>query len=156
MPYRAFFDRDENSINGFFTLQDEKGKKLFERLPARSGQNGYTKTNWLRSRSPIPFSKWINKPYRLWLQSVSAGMDHKANGIGEFWPISNTDSMREIHGPYEGQGRMDIGIHWENDKPGSAGCIVLVSDTPARREQVKKLFAKLHTIKAQYIELVVL
>lgn len=156
MLYRAFFDRDSNSINGLFTLQDETGKKIFERLPARSGQREYTKTDWIRSRSPIPFSKWITKPYRLWLQSVSVGMDSKINGIGEFFPISNTDGMREIQGPYAGQERMDIGFHWENDKPGSAGCIVLVNDTPARRNQVKKLFKFLHTIKEPYIELVVL
>jgi hypothetical protein len=156
MIYRAFFDRNEETTNGFFTLQDEKGKKLFERLPARSGQTGYTKTDWIRSRSPIPYSKWIIKPYRLWLASVNVGMTSKANGIGEFFPISNTEGSREIQGPYHGQERMDIGLHWENDKPGSAGCIVLLNDTPERRDQVKKLFARLHTIKQPYIELIVL
>ena len=156
MIHKAFFDRDLKDVNGVFTLQDEKGHKLFERLPARSGQAGYTKTNWVREKSPIPMSAYLIEPYRLWLSSRGVGTDSKKDGIGEFWPISNMGNTGMIEGAMKGQLRTDIGLHWENDKKGSAGCIVLVNDTPERRAQVMKLFAFLHTLKEPYIELVVL
>jgi hypothetical protein len=51
---RIFYDRRKGSIEGFLTVIDATGKKLLDKLPARSGQNGYTETNWMPAKSPIP------------------------------------------------------------------------------------------------------
>jgi hypothetical protein len=131
MIYRAFFDRQPGTIEGFFTIQDEHGKPVFKRLQARSGQNGHTNTDWVRGKSPIPYGNhylWIGYP-------VGVGTRAGKTGIGEFYPISNMAGDRDlIQGPAPQILRRSIGLHAENAYRGSAGCIVLVDVEQAYAE----------------------
>lgn len=146
----AFFDRSETTIDGYFTLMIKEpgrsARKLFERLPARSGQSGYTNTNWTRGKSPIPFGI-----HHLWLKPVDPDKWPDYNGIGEFYPISsNEKNKRKIQGlSNRAKERWDIGLHPENQYPGSAGCIVLLVDTLERKAAVKALFKFLRLLGAK-------
>lgn len=137
---KAFYDRNKDSIDGVFTLikvEDNLAVKLFDRLPARSGQNGHANTDWVRGKSPIPFGK-----HELSLNSVSKREWAGATGVGEFFPISSPGFFRKIEDPKNKYNfRLDIGLHPENNFKGSAGCIVLLVDTPERKAEVEKLFA---------------
>jgi hypothetical protein len=139
--FRAFYDRQDHTIAGFFTLQvtqDGETTKLFDKLPARSGQNGFTSTDWVRSKSPIP-----KGGYFLWLRPLNKGQWAGERGIGEFFHISSSkDDPLIIHGP-AGQQRVGVGLHPENKLPGSAGCIVLLADSEERRKVITELFALL-------------
>ena len=153
MKLTAYFDRDKSGIDGFFTLQqviDGKATKLFERLPARSGQRGFTHIEWVRGKSAIPFG-----PFRLWTDSIKPEKKASFDGIGEFFPISNGDNKRLIQGTGTAQ-RWDIGLHRENQYPGSAGCIVLLDNRPDLDDKVTRLFAFLRSQEVPYIELNVL
>lgn len=136
-PYRAFYKRDLNSIDGVFTiLNRHTGEKIFSRLPARSGQRGYTQYDWTRGKAPIP----RGQHYIHFQTPKQKDRWPGRTGIGEFWSISNQlDNPRLIRDKKTGLYRYDIGIHPENSFPGSAGCIVLVIDTKAQREQVIRL-----------------
>lgn len=151
---KAYFNRHESTIEGVFTLQaaDKNGKiqMLFHQLPARSGQKGYTHTSWERNKSPIPYGE-----HRLWLKSVNPGtFPTTPGGIGEFYPISNTSDRRVIANKLDpNERRLDIGLHPENAYAGSAGCIVLLIDTPKRKKEVERLFAYLRGL-GQYQEFI--
>ena len=131
MIYRAFYDRKDGNIEGFFTIQDENGKPFFQHLNARSGQKGFENTEWSRGKSPIPFGDhylWIGYP-------VGIGTRAGKTGIGEFYPISNMAGDRNlIQGPSPQITRRSIGLHAENSYVGSAGCIVLVDVEQAYTE----------------------
>lgn len=124
---KAFFDRNPKDINGFFTIQKtENGKttKLIDRVPARSGQGGYTGSSWVRGKSPIPFTSEVGSvPYRLWLNPLNVGTRAGARGIGQFYNISTEENPNVIE--MNGKQRLAIGLHEENALPGSAGCIVI-------------------------------
>lgn len=140
---KAYFDRNPQNVEGFFTLVEIEGlevKPLFQRLPARSGQAGYTKTDWVRGKSPIPYGKHL-----LWLSPLDTGKFADYNGIGEFYPISNREGSKRMIWTEKPSSsflgvRQDIGLHPENKYPGSAGCIVLLVDTPERKQRVTDLF----------------
>lgn len=137
MTIAAYFKRNANSIDGQFTIQKvENGivKPIFKRIHVRSGQAGFTKTHWVRKKSPIPagLEYWIH------LQPVGEGTHAGATGIGEFWPISNsrTNVQHIIEPGPKPVGvpineRWDIGLHEENKWDGSAGCIVIVKENEA-------------------------
>lgn len=152
--YRAFFDRDPNSIDGAFTLQyfdHTTGQKVvpFHRLPARSGQRGWTKTDWTTAKSPIPFHE------DLWLSTNSVPLQMEPKGT-PFFPIgSSPKNIGTISGP-KGYKRTNVGLHLENQYPGSAGCIVLLHDTPARHKGAWSLFEYLTNIDEPFIRLTVL
>ena len=146
-PIRIFYDRRKGSIEGFLTVIDATGKKLLDKLPARSGQNGYTETNWVPAKSPIPL--WQPQvDYYLHLNPIQNGevFPKKASGIGLFFPIST-----HPHNPHlieQGHNRRwHVGLHPENAYPGSAGCIVLLWDTPVRKEKVETLFRLLMELR---------
>jgi hypothetical protein len=144
LPIRVFYDRRKGSIEGFLTVLDATGKKLFDKLPARSGQNGYTQTNWVPAKSPIPL--WQpSVDYYLHLTPIHNGSDDfptNASGTGLFFPISthphNPDLIEQGNNR-----RWHVGLHPENSYPGSAGCLVLLWNTPARNRRVEALFALL-------------
>lgn len=155
----AYFDRWEGSIEGLFTIQesyDGKVTKVFSQLPARSGQSAYTRTNWVRGKSPIPFSQQSKQNHwRLWTHSISQGQWAGERGIGEFFYISSGDdplTMTDHRGHY----RRAIGLHPENKIPGSAGCIVLVADTEEQRTEITALFEYLNNLSSPWIPLRVL
>jgi hypothetical protein len=154
IQFDAYFDRSTSGIEGAFTLQqvlNGKAIKLFEKLPARSGQRGWTKTDWTTEKSPIPFGH-----YRLWTKSLKPGKKANFDGIGEFFQISNGDQRGIIQGPNKEQRRVGVGLHRENNKPGSAGCIVLLDNTPALDDEVTRLFKFLRSLPQDYITLKVL
>lgn len=129
----AWYNRQPGTVDGFFTLQNND-RQLFTRMPARSGQRGFTDTSWERGKSPIPYGV-----HTLFLTPSSIGQLPTGAGIGEFYPIGGAINPRVIQGGVA-QRRWDIGLHPENAYPGSAGCIVLRWDTPAWRIQVERLF----------------
>jgi hypothetical protein len=131
------------SIDGVLSVVDATGKKLIDKLPARSGQNGYTETNWVPAKSPIPL--WQPQvTYYLHLKPIEDNdvFPTRPNGIGLFFPIST-----HAHNPAlieQGSNkRWHVGLHPENAYPGSAGCIVLLWNTPLRKAKVEGLFALL-------------
>ncbi len=153
---------------GQLTVQDHAGypitfiykKKshVFKQLPVRSGQAGYLNAPWVRSRGAIPYNREV-KSGKLYihLQPVEDPRgDFNNNGIGLFFPISDsTEQTKTIKGDDAREVRFDVGLHPENKWVGSAGCIVLVWDTPAKREVAEALMEWLQLQKKnfKYIEL---
>ena len=160
----AYFDRSEKTIEGFFTLRtierdDSDPSKLkiikeFVKLPARSGQKGAEKTSWERTRSPIPWTRNANveavkkNPSQfpeclwLWLRKVlQVGEWAGDKGIGEFRYISSglTDPTTIQSPSNPSLIRKVIGIHPENNYPGSLGCLVLLVNTEEQRKKVLEL-----------------
>lgn len=155
MSHTIFFDREENGIDGVLTLQKWDGNnatKIFECLPARSGLNGYTKTDWVTGKSPIPWKRqkgyWMNTaPVPLWMEPRGT----------PFFLIS-TKKGTGIIIDTKGRTRTSVGLHMENDYPGSAGCIVLLHNTPERKKAVLSLFEYLKKLRNHepFIRLIVL
>lgn len=155
--YVIFFDRDLGNIHGRFTLQrvspDGKAIPVFKQLPAASGQYPYTdggKEDWITGKGPIPFGPhWLStKKEPLWMEPKGT----------PFYVISSIPGKRFIT---DGRGfsRGNIGLHLENRSPGSAGCIVLLHDTPQRSDTAWKVFKFLDNLYMQgihHIKLVVL
>lgn len=124
--YRAFYKRDPKSIDGQFTIQKTTGNKtfkIFERIYSRSGQKGYTSTDWVRAKSPVP-----RRDLWLWTHSINVGAKPGKTGIGEFFFISSDpQNPLIIVDEKTAKNRSAVGLHAENALPGSAGCIVVVS-----------------------------
>lgn len=137
---------------GQLTVQDHagvpivfqhKGKShVFKQLPVRSGQAGYLNAPWTRSRGAIPYNHQV-KSGKLYihLRPVEDRRgDFNNDGIGLFFPISDsTEQTKTIKGDDAREVRFDIGLHPENRWVGSAGCIVLVWDTKAKKEVAEAL-----------------
>ena len=158
--YTLWYDRIPGTINGFLTLQDQTGHKLFERLPARSGQRGYENTNWVRGCSPIPYTPSGKTEYIVHLDKMTNGplFPKTRAGIGQFIPISNHVESERLISPSDpallkqGLKRLDIGLHPENAYVGSEGCVVLLWETRERKQRVKALFDFLTTLKANGVK----
>lgn len=132
---KAYYDRR----NQLFTVQQLNEKyqiiKKFEKLPARSGQHGYT-DSWTRGRSPIPFSSECIGDLYIWLDSqLQKGEWAGLRGIGEFWRVSTESDKITIKGK-NGKYRQNIGLHPENSIPGSAGCVVFLHRNQEERENL--------------------
>lgn len=164
MRITAYYDRKDHTDNsGLFTVRHTSGgrvMKSFERLPARSGQWGF-KDSWTRAKSPIPYSSEVRGEYKIWLNGQSQWLEWAfGGGIGEFWRISTEGDRTSIVGKKAGQYRSAIGVHPENQFPGSAGCIVLVNDTPEQKGEIIRLRQYLLYCRKEYkidhIKLVVL
>lgn len=148
MPkHRLFFDRDNKTINGLLTLlrieDDGDIIPVFKRLRARSGQRGHTHSSWTRGKSPIPYGNHK-------LKTTPVKLNFEPYGT-PFFPIgSDKGNIRVIkNGSNE---RWDIGLHFENRFPGSAGCPVVVN-----KKEGGKLFHYLqHNIDEEYIDFIVL
>jgi len=143
---QAFFKRVSGSIDGVLTL-NVAGMEVVKRHPCRTGQRSAIGDPWKRGAGPIPLGNlW------LWLDPIDNGPDlpNTPGGIGRFYNISSGADRRLIVKPGEpGKFRMDIGLHPENAFAGSAGCPVLLHDTPQRRQGVLTLFDALGDLKAQ-------
>lgn len=161
----AYFDRSFNTIEGKFSIQTVKFEngsssviKAISQLPARSGQNGYTSTSWVRGKSPIPFSTSMGFLY-LWLSPANPGLEVERDPkkIGEFYPISSSRENKRLitDGTHE---RWDIGAHDDNDRPGSAGCVVWVRETNEQKERLAELKEYLRELRKtqEYIRFIVL
>lgn len=121
---KAFFDRDINTIEGWFSIVAPDGTKLVNRVRARSGQKGYTNTSWTRSKSPIPFGE-----FNLYTTLNNKGLKAGKTGIGEAFPIDNRGDKFTIKQPGGKLIREEIMLHQENMWDGSAGCIVIVRES---------------------------
>lgn len=158
MTIKAYYDRQPRTIDGFFSLKDGSDF-LVEKIWARSGQQACSNTSWDRGQSPIPYSKEVVEPLKIWLTPYTNGKDFDPDGIGLFWPISTSQIDRGlIKGWYPGQERRVVGLHPENRFDGSAGCIVLRWDNAANRGKVEKLFKIMQDLRKtmDYIDLQVL
>lgn len=152
IQHKLWFDRHDNTIDGVITLQrydtvTRTVEKLFERLPARSGQWGYTRTNWVTQKSPTPYgAHWLRtRPVPLRMSPVGT----------RFFPIGSTQkNIGIIRGA--GGYRTDCGLHYENDKPGSAGCTVVLVDTPARLAMADAMFDYIESLPEEFIPIEVL
>ncbi len=152
-PYKAYFDRDKKTVDGFFSVIDEKtGEKIFDRFPVRSGQRAYTTTSWISGKSPIPFSSELKAPLKISLKSKPLQEDQWAGeaGIGEFWPVYNHPTRTDLIINADGLQRVAIGCHPENSYKGSAGCVVFVNDTEEQKEKLIKLSAFMESLVGVY------
>lgn len=125
---KVFFDRKPDTIDGLFSIRNRDGSYVVEKLHARSGQRGYTRTNWTTGKSPTPYGL-----HYLSLHSNNRGQKAGAKGIGECFPMSNREELIQKgiiisdNGRYR---RTEVCLHEENSYPGSAGCTVIVNRWP--------------------------
>ena len=151
ISYTAFFDRDTTTVDGWFTIQEFNRKtgrvtKLINRVAARSGQAGYTDTDWVTGQSPIP-----RGTHTLYTAPLNKGQDAGATGIGEFYPIDNCGDRTSIWTANRRFRRLNIGLHEENKWRGSAGCVVIVKDKDW--EKVKQIIATMRKNKVLFLPL---
>jgi hypothetical protein len=141
-PAQMVYLRKKGTVEGTLQVKNAKGNILMS-LDARSGKEGYTETDWERSKSPIPFSP-KEDDYYLNLEPIEDGSVFAAETgkTGRFFPISSNESDT-VTIAQEGKERSDIGLHTEDSEKGSKGCVVLLWDTPDRKKQVEDLYAKL-------------
>jgi len=150
---RVFFQRHQGTNEGWLTVIED-GKKVFTRLPCRTGQASAIgqEFEWTRGRGPIP----ALDPLYLWTSANLNGgkmFPTSREGIGRFYHISSGGNKQVISKPGTSMTyRVAIGIHPENGFKGSAGCVVLIHDLPSQRENVKKLFAYLDGLAARGIK----
>lgn len=150
-PYTIWFKRNPARVDGQLTINGNDGKMIFTRLHARSGQEGWTKTSWTSSKSPIPYSKEIKGDLRLWLHPRQKDQWAGATGIGEFWPISSQDSDDVFIWSLDGKKfRKVIGGHPDNKWKGSAGCVVLAVETPELKKIAEDVSKFLESLMAEY------
>lgn len=137
MAHTLFIDRSLTSINNVFTLQETTTDgtiEHFKRLPGRSGQRGYEATSWVNGKSPIPLGKW-------WLKTKPGVLHMEPKGTPFFYICSDQADPSVIKQP-DGPGRRTlIGLHFENNKPGSIGCQVAI-----RNKQSHALFDYLEAL----------
>lgn len=145
MTHTIYFDRTEGRLHGVLTLQyvNPFGEaiKVFERLPVASGQYGFLaggSQDWVRGKGATPFG-------RHWMSTKKEPLVSAQPFGTPFYPIGTDKGSRIIKGP-NGQIREHIGLHLENHIPGSAGCPVLLNDTPVRECMANALFAYLDTL----------
>jgi hypothetical protein len=147
--WKMWCGRYPNSQDGFITVQDNTGFKVFDRLPFKSGQNGYLDSQWVRGKSPIPLGNF-------WLITKSPlqpGQFPVGSEIGEFYRIcSNIMNPRLItDGVNE---RWDVGLHPDNDIPSSIGCPALQWRNDQEKAELVKLHYFLEGIEDKAIEFV--
>lgn len=157
MSYTLYFDRSYGTINGAVTLQKvENGKiiPIFKRLPAASGQSGYTGRgdDWLRGKGPIPMG-------RHWLSTKKEPLQQSPVG-SPFYVIGSEKGSRLIINPANPTlFRDSCGLHFDNLWRGSLGCIAMSVDNTAMKERAQLLFDHLdflNTTGIDYIRVVVL
>lgn len=110
-----------------------------------------TPDDWQRGISGCPVGEhllWVGRKH---IKQYS-DLDATGNEIGRFYPISSSSAnVNILRG--EGKHRTHIGLHDENDNPGSAGCIVVVCN-----KEWRNLCQKLDQLtKAgiQYVKIIV-
>lgn len=155
--YKAFYDRQPNTIHGWFTIleYDSEGsepQKIINRIPAVSGQKGYENSSWATAKSPIPYNVEVKGgKLWLWLSPVAGEISNSplapTKGIGEFWPISSSETNRSLIVGLKNQQRAHIGGHDDNSLLGTAGCIGYTKDKDTLR-----VSAVLHSLKEKGIQ----
>ncbi len=130
MTHVIYIDRKQNTVDGLMSIHKEiepgKVEVIFKQVPIRSGQRGHTQTDWTRGKSPIPYGNH-------WLITKPKPLQMEPRGTRFFSICTDLADQRLILGP-EGKVRWDIGLHRENNFPGSAGCVVIVD--PKKAEEI--------------------
>jgi hypothetical protein len=151
MTYTLFIDRTVGTIACVVTLQHAEGGIVipdFKRLPAASGQSGYTyggNGDWIRGKGPTPFGTH-------WMSTKKEKMVESPVGT-PFYLFSTVKGSRLLlrgNGDY----RENCGLHFDNLWLGSIGCTAL-----RRTIEAQLLFDKLDMLYIQgieYIKVVVL
>lgn len=142
--HKITFHRDKDNILGLLTLtnvHDGGESIIYDSLPARSGQCGYTHTDWIQAKSPIP-------PGEFWMATQFIPLMEEPKGT-PFFEIGSQKGSNTIFEVVNGQGRhrTNVGLHLENNKPGSEGCVVLLWDTLERKNKAFSLFSYLTKLK---------
>lgn len=125
------YTRDSDKVNE---------NKSLRNIKIRTGINRpyFLKRDWYRGKSGCPIGTHLLWTKRNYIKQYH-DLDATGREVGRFYPISNNiEDHRVIRADYGTQYRLDIGIHDENDFPGSAGCIVVINNKDFR-ELVKKL-----------------
>lgn len=147
--YRAFYDRQDGSYYGKFSIRHRDGDFVVEKLICRSGQPGHTHTSWTVARSPIPYGS-----FNLNTKPNNYGQLAGARGIGECFPVDNCGDRYTIYDPKnKRRKRTEICLHEENAIPGSLGCIVVVyhQDWLRVRDFLRGLSARLPVIPLEVL-----
>lgn len=156
MVHTLYVDRRPGSIYGVMTLQYVKGGQaveVFKRMPFASGQAGFVQggpvDDWINSRGGTPYGSHYMSTRKEPLQMTPVGTP--------FYVMGTERGSRIIRGP-QGQTRTNIGVHLENNIPGSAGCIAILHDTPERECLAWAFFTYLDRLNRYepYIRVVVL
>ncbi len=151
--YKLFIKRTKGSVYGVMTLQrviDGQVTKIFDKLPIASGQYPYVNGgagDWVKGKGPTPIGKH-------WLSTKRDALIMEPKGT-PFYVIGTKPGERVIYGS-GGKSRSDCGVHLENRHPGSAGCPVLLHDTPKRSKTAWLFFEeldRLHAAGVDYIPL---
>jgi hypothetical protein len=141
MTHAIYFDRDPGKLIGRLTLQRVTANgevvQLFKHLPVASGQFPFLDggaEDWVTGKGATPFGEhWMStKKESLTLEPVGT----------PFYPIGTKKGARVIEGP-NGKHRVNVGLHLENDKPGTSGCCALLTNTPERECLAWALFTYL-------------
>lgn len=138
---KIVFSRNVRSIEGKFRVFYEGGK--VDVFLARSGQVGFLHTCWIRGKSPTPFGSYFIK-----VPSIKQGKWSNFDKIGEFFNVysspKNKRVIRSLGNPT--LIREDIGVHPENDIPGSIGCPVLLAGKDNKDEKEKARIMELFKV----------
>lgn len=140
--HKITFHRDKENILGMLTLAnvwDDGESVIYGNLPARSGQCGYTHTDWIPAKSPIPSGEF-------WMATQFVPLLSEPKGT-PFFHIGSQKGTNTIYDAKSAHHRTDVGLHLENNKPGSEGCVVLLWDTIQRKEKAFALFSYLTKLK---------
>lgn len=146
MPkHRLFFDRNASGVDGKLTLlrlnDDGTHEPVFKQVKARSGQAGFTHTNWVNSKSPIPYGDF-------WMTTTPVPLQMEPRNTPFFAIGSDPKNIGVIK---IGKGkRTAIGLHKENRFKGSAGCIVIVN-----MDIADAMFEYIKNLNEAFIEVIV-
>lgn len=127
-----FVKRYQSSIEGdlSFIRRDNSDTPIedlcLRNIKIRSGQKP-TLNDWQRGVSGCPVGKFLLWTGRKYIRQYN-DLNAEGKEIARFYPISSgIDNHRLIK--QGGKTRNEIGLHDENDYPGSQGCIVVVNNT---------------------------
>ena len=142
MTIIAEFDRKQDNVYGTFSIYElsPKGEKkfIFKDLPASSGQRAFTQTDWVAGKSPTPYGE-----HYLMLKQEVLQMEPKGT---PFFRICTDPSFPRLLKSSSGKIRQDVGLHLENQYPGTAGCVALLCNDAGRKKLAYEVFDYLKTL----------
>lgn len=129
-----YYYKSSKSFMGLLTVIVKRNGQVIEKeslrdIPARSGQPKHYNTKNVLGKSPIPdgnFFLWTHKEF---IKQYS-DLDATGKEVARFYPISSSRDQniyikRSETNPVT---RSYIGLHDENDFPGTAGCIAIIDN----------------------------
>lgn len=143
--HTLYIQRIRGQKNGVLTLQyaeDGLAYKAFDKLKIATGQTGYNDggpDDWVTSKGGTPEGDWFLRLKKQPLQMEPKGTP--------FYVMESNPGTGVLIGP-EGKRRTAVGLHLENQYPGTAGCTALLWDTPQRKKLAYMLFDYLDWLSA--------